>query len=63
MNEAWLKPALLGIDRPQRIALDGALGEVLAAIATQDDAALGYSQQVGALAACRRAALRLGAPL
>ncbi|WP_295925657.1 DUF5691 domain-containing protein [uncultured Xanthomonas sp.] len=63
MNEAWLKPALLGIDRPQRIALDGALGEVLAAIATQDDAALGYSLQVGALAACRRAALRLGAPL
>lgn len=63
MNEAWLKPALLGIDHPQRIPVDGALGEVLAAIATQDDAALGYSLQVGALAACRRAALRLRAPL
>ncbi|KMM76519.1 hypothetical protein ACP93_05320 [Xanthomonas sp. NCPPB 1128] len=63
MNEAWLKPALLGIDRPQRIPVDGALGEVLAAIAMQEDAALGYSLQVGALAACRRAALRLGAAL
>lgn len=63
MNEAWLKPALLGIDRLQRIPVDGALGEVLATIATQEDVALGYSLQVGALAACRRAALRLGAPM
>ncbi|MBD7920744.1 DUF5691 domain-containing protein [Xanthomonas bonasiae] len=63
MNEAWLKPALLGIDRAQAIPAEGALGEVLAAVATQEDAALGYSRQVGVLAACRRAALRMAAPV
>ncbi|QNH16910.1 hypothetical protein HEP74_02050 [Xanthomonas sp. SS] len=63
MSEAWLKPALLGIDRPQVIPATGALGEVLAAVATQEDAALGYSRQVGVLAACRRAALRMAAPV
>lgn len=63
MSEAWLKPALLGIDRPQAIPAEGALGEVLAAVATQEDAALGYSQQVGVLAACQRAALRMAAPV
>ncbi|WP_369938231.1 DUF5691 domain-containing protein [Xanthomonas tesorieronis] len=63
MSEAWLKPALLGIDRPQPIPAEGALGEVLAAVATQEDAALGYSRQVGVLAACRRAALRMAAPV
>lgn len=63
MNDAWLKPALLGIDRPQAIPMDGPVGEVLAALATQDDAALGYSQQVGVLAACQRAAMRLAAPV
>ncbi|WP_369944521.1 DUF5691 domain-containing protein [Xanthomonas medicagonis] len=63
MSDAWLKPALLGIDRPQTIPAEGALGEVLAAVAMQEDAALGYSQQVGVLAACRRAALRMAAPV
>ncbi|MGE8279808.1 MAG: DUF5691 domain-containing protein [Stenotrophomonas sp.] len=63
MSDLWLKPALLGIDRPQVIAADGALGQVLASLAAQDDAALAYSQQVGVLAACRRAALRMAAPV
>lgn len=63
MNDAWLKPALLGIDRPQAISMEGPVGEVLAALATQEDAALGYSQQVGVLAACQRAAMRLAAPV
>lgn len=63
MNDNWLKPALLGVDRPQTIAAEGALGEALASLAAQEDAALAYSQQVGVLAACRRAALRLAAPV
>lgn len=63
MNDAWLKPALLGIDRPQAIPMEGPVGEVLAALASQEDAALGYSQQVGVLAACQRAAMLLAAPV
>ena len=61
MSDAWLKPALLGIDRPQVIAADGALGALLQQIGPGDDAALAYSRGVGAIAACGLAAVRVGA--
>lgn len=61
MSEAWLKPALLGIDRPQLIAADGALGALLQQLEQGDDAALAYSRSVGVIAACALAAVRTGA--
>ncbi|AWH46982.1 DUF5691 domain-containing protein [Stenotrophomonas sp. ZAC14A_NAIMI4_1] len=61
MNQAWLKPALLGIDRPQVIAVGGALDALLQAVADADEPALAYSRQVGVLAACDRAAVRTAA--
>ncbi|MBK0011317.1 DUF5691 domain-containing protein [Stenotrophomonas sp. S41] len=61
MNQSWLKPALLGIDRPQVIAVGGALDAVLQAVAAADEPALAYSRQVGVLAACERAAVRTAA--
>lgn len=61
MSDAWLKPALLGIDRPQVIEADGALGALLQQIGPGDDAALAYSRGVGAIAACGLAAVRVGA--
>ena len=61
MNQAWLKPALLGIDRPQVIAVGGALDVLLQAVADADEPALAYSRQVGVLAACERAAVRTAA--
>ncbi|AWH28308.1 DUF5691 domain-containing protein [Stenotrophomonas sp. YAU14A_MKIMI4_1] len=62
MNEAWLKPALLGVDRPQAICTGGAMDDVLQAIIEgADDPALAYSRQMGVLAACRRAAAPLAA--
>ncbi|MEG2803865.1 DUF5691 domain-containing protein [Stenotrophomonas sp.] len=62
MTEAWLTPALLGIDRPQPIAADGALGALLLQIGAGEDAALAYSRSVGAMAACGLAAVRTGPP-
>ncbi|WP_153065977.1 DUF5691 domain-containing protein [Xanthomonas campestris] len=63
MSPIWLKPALLGIDCPQVVPAEGALGDVLAAVAKHEDAALAYSVQVGVVAASRRAALRMAAPV
>ncbi len=61
MSEAWLKPALLGVQRRADFAIDGELGDLLAQIANDDDAALAFGRSASAMAACTLAAVRLDA--
>lgn len=61
MISAWLNQALLGVDQSAAV-IDGEIGEILAQAGGQcEDSALGFSRAMGALAACRLAALTLAA--
>lgn len=59
---SWLKQALIGVDQAVPAMADGEIGAWLDQSAlTTDDAALDFSRRVGALAACRLAAVMLEA--
>jgi hypothetical protein len=61
MIAAWMNQALIGVDRAVP-AIDGDVGVLLEQVGAQgEDAALGFSRAMGALAACRLAALTLDA--
>ena len=58
MSDAWMKPALLGVEHSVSLPAPGELGALLGTLATADDAALAFSRSMGALAACSRAAVQ-----
>ena len=63
MITAWLNQALIGVDHAVAARIAGPIGDVIAQAGGQgDDSALGFSRAMGALAACRLAALTLAAP-
>jgi hypothetical protein len=60
MSATWMKHALVGVQDPAPLPADGELGALLATIAAgETDAALAFSRAMGALAACRLAAVVL----
>lgn len=62
MNDEWLKPALLGVERPAGLVAPGELGGLLAHLAKEEgDAALAFARGAGAVAACSLAAVQAGA--
>lgn len=56
MNQAWLTPALIGIDQPVPLGHDGPIGELLLRIVDGEDHALNFARGAGVLAACALAA-------
>lgn len=58
MSDAWMKPALMGVERSVALPAPGELGVLLGALATADDAALAFSRSMGAVAACTLAAVQ-----
>lgn len=59
MKDIWLKPALVGIDRPVAFGLEGELGVLLDGAARGVDDTLAFARSTAVMAACARAASSL----